>query len=195
MSQNILYTDANGAEQFFSEDTVVPALKWVSTHQPGGLFVYRAAGSQQIIYASDAVIRIFGCRNAAEFIELTGGTFPGIVHPDDRKETLDSIDTQIAQAKNQNLDRVEYRIIRRDGTVCWLEDYGHFTRLPEFGDVFYVYITDISEKHRQESEHLRQQNIYAGLIAVHGNMHQDDLSKCRVNLTSGLIEDFKGSNV
>ena len=45
-----------------------------------------------------------------------------------------------------DLDYVEYRVIRRDGTVRWIEDYGHFANIPSAGGIFYVFLGDATEK-------------------------------------------------
>ena len=50
---------------------------------PGGFFIYRAGGTEEIIYANRALLRIFNCHTMAEFRVLTGNSFRGIVHPDD----------------------------------------------------------------------------------------------------------------
>ena len=48
---------------------------------------------------------------------------------------------------DNNLDYVEYRIIRKDGTVSWVEDYGHFVTTETYGDVFYVFLEDATERY------------------------------------------------
>ena len=93
------------------------ALEWVAEQMPGGFFVYRSDEAQELIYINKAVCRIFGCETEEEFRKLTGNTFPGMVHPNDRRRVLSSIDRQIADEKNHNMDKVEYRIIRRDGSI------------------------------------------------------------------------------
>ena len=81
---------------------------------PGGFFIYRADDAQEIVYVNRAVLNIFGCEDEQQFRDLTGYTFRGMVHPDDFDAIQASIDEQIADANNNNLDCVEYRIIRRD---------------------------------------------------------------------------------
>ena len=43
-----------------------------------------------------AVLRTFGCETEKEFRELTGGTFQGLVHPEDREAVEASIREQIS---------------------------------------------------------------------------------------------------
>ncbi|MCM1244573.1 MAG: ATP-binding protein [Roseburia sp.] len=119
---------------------------------PGGFFIYRADGDEEIIYANQALLRIFKCETRKDFEELTGNSFKGIVHPDDLEEVEKSILEQIANSK-YDLDYVEYRIIRKDGSIRWAEDYGHFVRCGSIGDIFYVFLGDATEKkERQLSE-------------------------------------------
>ena len=83
---------------------------------------------------------------------MTGNSFKGMVHPDDLEEVELSIKEQIEVSQN-DLDYVEYRILRKDGGMRWVEDYGHFVHSDAVGDIFYVFITDATEKiNRRNSE-------------------------------------------
>ncbi len=112
---------------------------------PGGFLIYNADNAEQIVYANTALIKIFGCKTFTEFMELTNGTFRGIVHPGDLDRVEKSIADQI-KSRGDNLDYVEYRITRKDGIVRWVEDYGHFVRGEKSGNFFYVFISDATEK-------------------------------------------------
>ncbi len=136
---------------------VLPMLKWVAEQVPGGFFVYSAKEPFELFYVNSAVLDIYGCENLDEFKELTGYTFRGMVYPDDFNEIQESIETQIADPDNDRLDHVEYRITRKDGTVRWIDDYGHFATFPEHGDAFYVFISDITERRLIQEEKLRME--------------------------------------
>lgn len=123
---------------------------------PGGFFVYHAQGDESLVYVNEACLRIFGCDTVEQFKELTGYTFPGMVHPDDIDSVQRSISTQIA-ASTYDMDYVEYRITRRDGRVRWIEDYGHFVSSDD-GDFFYVFINDATDKRRAHVEELERVN-------------------------------------
>lgn len=123
---------------------------------PGGFFVYHAHGDEALVYVNEACLRIFGCETLEQFKELTGFTFPGMVHPDDLESVERSITHQIA-ASTYDMDYVEYRITRRDGSERWIEDYGHFVSSDD-GDYFYVFINDATEKMRSHVEELERMN-------------------------------------
>lgn len=119
---------------------------------PGGFLLYYADQGEEIIYANQSLLRMFQCDTMEEFRALTGNSFRGLVHPDDLEEVEESIRTQIA-ASQYDLDYVEYRIRRKDGSICWIEDYGHFVHSESVGDVFYVFLGDATakrERHLQE---------------------------------------------
>ena len=129
-----------------SEQTF-PIIEQITAGMPGGFFIYHVDGDEELIYANRALFQIYGCENLEEFQKFTGYTFPGLVHPEDIERVERCIRRQINTCGN-SLDYVEYRITRTDGTIRWLEDYGHFVHSDIYGDVFYVFVEDATERHR-----------------------------------------------
>lgn len=122
---------------------------------PGGFLICQADGKEEIIYANQGLLRLFRCGDLKEFRELTGNSFRGLVHPEDLDAVEESI-RQRAASSRFDLDYVEYRIIRKDGAVRRVEDYGHFVRSKTVGDVFCVFLVDATEKiDRQKEENAR----------------------------------------
>ena len=161
---------------------------------PGGFLIYRAGGGEEILYANRGLLRIFQCGNMEEFMALTGGSFRGLVHPEDLEEVEASIRGQIASSQF-DLDYVEYRIIRRDGALRWIEDYGHFIRSAAMGDVFYVFLADatektarrraeqerlLREKEQSDREHNRQLDVIEGLGASYDSIFYADLERDKI---------------
>ena len=147
-------------------DAKLADIEWLAEQMPGGFFIYQAREPLEIIYVNRAACRIFGCETIEEFKALTGNTFRGMVYPEDYNKIQASIDEQISDSVNKDcMDYVVYRIRRKDGSIRWVDDYGHFASMPGYGDVYYVFIGDITEtriaKEEQErnrvlSELLRQ---------------------------------------
>lgn len=115
---------------------------------PGGFLIYHAKGNKEIIYANKALLRIYQCNTLEEFREMTGNSFHGMVHPEDLNDVEKSIKKQI-DSSQYDLDYVEYRIIRKDGSIRWIEDFGHFFHSETAGDIFYVFLVDATEKRNQ----------------------------------------------
>ena len=130
-----------------NEDTL-SVIEEIGGHMPGGFFIYRAQDPEELIYSNKAVFDIFGCGSPEEFRALTGNTFRGMVHPDDYKRITASIGNQISTGY-EKMDYAEYRIIQKDGTVRWVDDYGHYTETETYGGIYVVFISDITDKKLQ----------------------------------------------
>lgn len=159
---------------------------------PGGFFIYGADESEKILYANKALLKIFKCKTFQEFQTLTGGTFRGVVHPDDLDEVERSIAEQIKQSSD-DMDYVEYRIVCKDGSVRFVEDYGHFAHT-EWGDVFSVFVSDATEKiNRRMQERLQRLEIIEGLSLNYDSILYFDLNNDTVlpyRLSSRMKEQF-----
>lgn len=139
----------------------------IGSKMPGGFFIYKAEFPEEIIYANEAVYEIFGCSDKNEFNELTGSTFRGMVHPDDYESIAESISTQ-QKSSNDNLDYVEYRIIKKDGQIRWVDDFGRYSETENSGGLYYVFISDITEKKQRfenEAKKLREEVESAAKLA------------------------------
>ncbi|MCR4740741.1 MAG: PAS domain-containing protein [Lachnospiraceae bacterium] len=137
---------------------------------PGGFFIYKENENRDLIYANKKVLEIYGCDTLDEFKELTGYTFEGMVYPEDFPEIQASIDRQIDDDEGDSLDYVVYRIKRKDGTIRWVDDYGHYSYSPEYGDVYYVFISDITERKEMEDEEKRFDSARKHLKSLEGNI-------------------------
>ena len=129
-------------------EQALQVIEQIGEDMPGGFFIYKATGNEELLYANKAVFKIFGCETLEEFKQLTGYTFKGMLYPDDYEKVSGSITDQIEKSQG-NLDYVEYRIIRKDGKIRWLDDYGHYVNSDVYGGLFYVFISDITEKRVQ----------------------------------------------
>lgn len=139
----------------FSKDFVLTeeSLKIITQfgeHMPGGFFIYQGDEDGKLLFANEAVFRLYGCEGLEDFRELTGFTFRGMVHPDDYERVSAAIVEQAGQSRYE-LDYVEYRIVRKDGSIRWVEDYGHRVDSEVYEDLFYVFISDVTER-RQQAE-------------------------------------------
>ena len=176
-------------ERFQLNEQTIPVVEEIGKHMPGGFFIYRAEQPEELLYANQAVFDIFGCRDLAEFKELTGYTFKGMLHPEDYRKVSDSITEQIEESE-EKLDYVEYRIIRKDGAVRWVDDYGHFTETEAYGGIYYVFISDITKKKERMDSDLavRQAVIEALSESYHTVWLINDVEKETFSLYRGDLE-------
>ena len=181
------------------EETTARQVKRFTDEMPGGFFVYRARDGK-IIYVNQAVLRAFGCADEAEFEELTGNTFDGMVYHEDLAAVKQSINQQIFSSR-YDLDYVEYRIRRKDGVICWVEDFGHYIETESMGGVFYVFLADVTERRNRQMEERaafleerlsKEQQLQKQIEVYNQFLEQmnDELTR-RLELIEGLSTDYE----
>ena len=139
-------------KRFQLNETTMPVVEELGRHMPGGFFIYRDGPDEELLYANQSVLDIYGAQDMEDFKRLTGFSFRGMVHPDDYEAVNASIHAQIGKNEGAT-DHVEFRILRRDGSVRWVDDYGQYTETDMYGGIFYIFISDITEKReRMESD-------------------------------------------
>lgn len=124
-------------------EDILKRVEAVAEFLPGGFFIYRADEKEELITINTELLRLFGCETEEEFREFTGNSFKGMVHPDDLKLVESDISDQIK--KENDIDRVRYRIVCKDGTQKHVIDYGRFVHTEMYGDVYYVFMNDIPQ--------------------------------------------------
>ena len=129
----------------------MPIYKQITERMPGGFIVYEANADAKILFVNTATLQIFGCKTVDEFMEYVHGSFNGMVHADDINNVQHDIDSQIENNDNKN-DHVIYRIKRKDGSLRWIDDFGHLVHTENSGDLYYVFIYDITDKKSAEDE-------------------------------------------
>ena len=115
-------------------------------NMPGGVFIYRADESEEILYVNRHALEIFECETMEQLQELTGGEFRGMIYRDDLDVTENTILDQI-RSGNDHFDHVIYRIVTRTGRIRTIEDYGHLVEDPKEGPLYYVFIQDADIKY------------------------------------------------
>ncbi len=120
-------------------------LKWLE-QMPGGVFVYRANESEEILYANQKVFDIYGCDGWDDFYELTEGSFRNMVYAEDLEDIEADIDAQIKTGK-ECFDHVSYRIVTKDGKIRYIDDYGHMEEDEALGRLFFVFIVDMKTQY------------------------------------------------
>jgi len=166
----------------------IALIRELGDHMPGGFFIYRAEAPEELLYANKPVFDIYGCSDLEDFKQLTGYTFKGMVHPEDYRRISDSIVEQIERS-DDNMDYAEYRIIRKDGAVRWVDDYGHYMDTDEYGGVYTVFISDITERRARITSTIdRQKATIEDLNQSFRRLHAEQITFSRV--AQALAKDF-----
>ena len=118
----------------------------IAENIPGAIMVHRAGDDGEILFANNELIKLFECESLTEFMEYTGGTFSGAVHPDDAirvyKELTSQLTLDDVGAKNYS----NFRIVTKKGNVRHVAENGHLVDVAEVGKVFYVLLVNRDER-------------------------------------------------
>ena len=106
---------------------------------PGGFFIYEAEGDETILFAETNVVNMYGCDSFDEFMEYVGGSFRGMVHPDDLHKVENQIQAQTIFSEKRH-DYVRYHIVTKSGDVRYIEDFGHLLHWKNGKSFYYVFI-------------------------------------------------------
>ncbi len=158
-------------------------IEQLGEHMPGGFFIYKADEEEALLYANKGVCDIYGCKSLEDFKALTGFTFRGMVHPEDYARVTASIQKQLNEGRSDQ-DHEEYRIVRRDGEVRFIDDYGHYVESDVYKGLYYVFISDITEKRAQaESDKALRAAVIEALTRVYDSVWLiDDIETQRFTL-------------
>lgn len=172
-------------------ETTLPMIEKIAEQMLGGFFIYRADESEEILYFNRLMVEYMGCSDNEDFISYTGNSFKGLVHPDDYVEVNKTIQCQI-QLNTNNLDHVCYRSISKDGKIRWFNDYGHFSHSDSFGDVFYVFIIDVTDTIMDRNNHgtgVRVEQEQKKIDSIISEMGSDQIAGALDGLRILLVDD------
>lgn len=127
----------------FIADTL-PVLMKITEDMPTACYCYYATGDEELIFYNNNLVTVFGCESKEEFSEYVNNSFKGIVYSEDYQEVKSSIKYQIENTDN-NVDHVVFHIKRKDGEIRKVDNYGHLIHSDDLGDVFFVFLIDITE--------------------------------------------------
>lgn len=111
---------------------------------PGGFFTYKADASEELLSIDKSVINMFGCETEAEFREYVGNRFSQMVHPEDRERIEKEIWSQV-EGNEWKLDYIKYRIVRKDGSIGFISDFGHLVENESGKEPYFqVFLLDVT---------------------------------------------------
>ncbi len=119
--------------------------RYIPAGLPGGFFIYNAKGDEELYFADDNVIKIFGCTDMEDFRKYVHNSFMGMVYPEDLEKVENAIQGQ-TMFGDRGHDFVRYRIKSKTGEIRYMEDFGHLVHGANGSSYFYVFILDIGQE-------------------------------------------------
>ena len=116
---------------------------------PGGVFIYRADGAGEILFANRAMLALCACEGEDDFLELTGGVFNGLVSREDR-EVLPGACAAVDEGSA--IPCREYRILTRTGETRRIRDHARRLSAGGTGDLYCVFATDCRDLPEKAAE-------------------------------------------
>ena len=158
------------SKHFILNEQTLAIIEKFGEQMPGGFFICKADGSDELLYANKALCSIFGCDSLSVFKAFSGFNFRGMIHPDDYERVSSAIREQIAEGRYE-LEEMECRIIRRDGETRWLDGHGHYAKSDVYRGLYYVFISDITDRHNQaESDKALRSAVIEALTRVYDSV-------------------------
>ncbi len=127
----------------------------------GEVFYITSFQDQELIYVSPAYQKIWG--QPLENIYRNPSAWLAAIHPDDYEQVRQNFGSKLQGKSMQS----EYRIIRPDGSICWIFDR-NFPVYDSEGNVLYHVglAEDISERKKTEEALRVSQARFAGIVEI-----------------------------
>ena len=112
----------------------------------GGFFTYKADASEELLSIDKSIVNMFGCETEEEFREYVGNRFSQMVHPEDRERIEKEIWSQV-EGNEWKLDYIKYRIVRKDGSIGFISDFGHLVETESGKEPYFqVFLLDVTSE-------------------------------------------------
>lgn len=114
---------------------------------PGGMQICNFDKGFTTRWISENLCQMLGYENTLEYIESTQNSCKGFVLEKDYEDVYQKVKEKLHNGDTYN---IEYRVRRKDEAVFWVADFGKKITDPDGREVIYCFITDISERKKQE---------------------------------------------
>lgn len=140
-----------GTAGTITTDSSAKLMELVSRTLPGGIMGGFLEEDLPLYVVNDRMLEILGY-SYEEFIAETEEKMIRIIHPDDRRCAMESIERQLAE---KNEYQVEYRAVGKGGRIIWVNDIGKKIVSENGRDAMLSILTDISERIEREKQLIR----------------------------------------
>ena len=159
---------------------------------------FDAAGNMTSVTWSDTFRRMLGYSGTADFPNVLE-SWSDLLHEDDRDRVLKEYNDTVHDYTGQKTYDVEYRLLTKDRGWRWFHAVGQLSRRADGSPITYVGIfVDITERKELEQrlkEREREQTIHNSMLEQFNAIADESLTVVRSNLTTGLIEDIRGTDL
>lgn len=120
-------------------------LQDIGYNLPTALFVYSANEDGHILFANQNLVDIFECTDFDDFINYTNGNLKTLLNKEQFKQFSQTIRSQIADPKNNNVAKVKQAVKTKNGKTKVLIIIAHLVNHPHYGETFYGTLSEYFE--------------------------------------------------
>jgi PAS domain S-box-containing protein len=135
----------------------------VMSSMAGGLLGCYLAEGFPFYFVNDRLLEHLGYSDEPQFVRHISGLFNNIIHPDDRMGVYDSIIRQVSVRQQYEID---YRMLKKDGSVIWVHEVGRTTKDENGKEIIIAACYDITESHDKQAQLDNLVNALPGGVAL-----------------------------
>ena len=139
-------------------ESMLMAVNEVAESLPGGFFSCHAEGDFDIIAFNSELVSIYDCESVEEFRKFTQNKFSSLIYEEDFRAVIQQIKEQITP--DNDVASIDFRIKTKKGNIKDVHTFGRYIHAERYGDIFYVFVNDITEENKrkleEENEKLKQ---------------------------------------
>ena len=136
---------------------------------------------------SHAFRRMLGYHDILDFPNILA-SWSGLLHPDDRQETLESLRAAITDRTNQRKFAVDYRVRMRDGSYQWHRTVAEITRRRDGSARRVAGVFINVDKEKKDQMQIQKSNVF------HQAFTKSNLCEYYVNLQENTFESLKSES-
>lgn len=170
--------------------------KHLGDYLPIGLLLCKADRSGDILFANKESWRIFGCDSLEDFQSFTGSKLYQLIDPEDQARAFATI--YACTEGIQGGEKLECRVLRKDGETRWIDAFTHFRHSELHEDVYYIFFSDTTEtRQRSDAEKEMRKSVIDTLTRAYDSVwiSEDLEAECfelfRVDAETAQIPAYK----
>lgn len=133
----------------YNEEKMLMLATEVAEGIPGGFLSCHVDNTYQLISINRQILEMFDCESLEEFRNYYHNSVKEMFYPGDFEDVDKKIHVQLSE--DNSFFSVDHRILTKKGVTKYARAYGRFLKTNRYGDIFYVFMYDMTEEiHRKE---------------------------------------------
>ena len=110
----------------------------ITANSPAAFLVCQADPNAKLYYASRSLVKTFGCSDYRELTKVSGGSFLGLLAPEEAETMREYIRAFLEKAAPGTEDFRRLRCLRKDGEAIYLLGHARVVKNANYGALLYI---------------------------------------------------------